>query len=161
MRMAHSTTVTPFLSASSLTSRSRVCSRIRASAVMCSDRRKPSSSSTGRRCTSEGWHDARTDSSGCADADATLVDAPSDTTDGAAALYSVPLGPPGTEGDVGGAARRWGFWGVVGWEEALAVWGVADRAGKVGCNGEREILRFGSQRRVWRERRERNLDTPR
>jgi hypothetical protein len=53
-----------------------------------------------------------------------LVEAPSDTDDDAVALYSVPFGPLrlplGTEGEVGGA-RRWDFWGVVGWEGVLAV----------------------------------------
>jgi len=97
MRIAHSTTVMPFLRASSFTSRSRVSSRIRAKAVMCSERRIPSSSKMGNRCSREGWQEERTDSTWLWDA--TLVDT-SDTE----ALYSVPFGP--TDGDVVGGARR-------------------------------------------------------
>ena len=81
MRIAHSTTVTPFLRASSLTSRSRVCSRMRARAAMCSDRRMPSSSRMGKSCSSEGGQDARTDSIRLAEA--TLVEAASETDDDA------------------------------------------------------------------------------
>ena len=111
MRIAHSTAVTPFLRASSLTLRSRICSRMCTRAVMCSEpphaTRTPSSSKMDKRCSSEG---ARTDSIWLADA--TLVEAPSETDD--VAVYSVPFGPPGTDGEVGGG-RRCDFCGVVGW----------------------------------------------
>ena len=105
MRIAHSTTVTPFFRASSFTSRSRVSSRIRASAVMCSGCRTPSSSRIGKRCKREGWQEERTDSIWTADV--TLVwEVASDPE----ALYSVPLGP--VEGETG--TRRFGFCGVDG-----------------------------------------------
>jgi len=48
MRIAHSAIVTPFLTASSFTSRSRVTSRIRARAAMCSERRTRSSPNLSR-----------------------------------------------------------------------------------------------------------------
>lgn len=57
------------------------------------------------------------------------------------ALYSVDFsGPRPADGEFG--ARRWDFCGVVGWEEgAVATCGVADLAGRVDGNIEREILR--------------------
>ena len=84
------------------------------------------------------------------------MEAPSDTDDDA--VYSVPFGPPpGTDGEVGGG-RRCDFCGVVGLEGGLVACGVEDLPVRVGCNGEREILRFRryhSQYGCWR--RERNI----
>src|SRR6266404_4452401 len=131
MRMAHSTTVTPFFRASSFTSRSRVSSRIRARAIMCSERRTPSSSRIGKRCKREGWQEERTDSI-WAD-DATLVWEVASETE---ALYSVALGP--VEGEAG--TRRCAFcglngWGVVLMGGALAI-GVEDLPDTLRCMDE-------------------------
>ena len=69
------------------------------------------------------------------------MEAPSDRD----ALYSVVFCRPWPpDGEVG--ARRWDFCGVVGWGEdasglVATTCGVADLAGKVDCNIEREILR--------------------
>lgn len=120
MRIAHSTTVTPFFRASSFTSRSRVSSRIRASAVMCSECRTPSSSRMGKRCKREGWQEARTDPIWAADV--TLVWEVASETE---ALYSVPLGP--AEGETG--PRRLGFCGVDGWGVVLMGAALASGVG--------------------------------
>ena len=56
----------------------------------------PSPERSGTRWTKEDWQDAKTDSSGWADAAitaATLVEVPSDKNDDAVVLYSVPFVP--------------------------------------------------------------------